>query len=111
MEWASQDHGTAMVVTPGAGINHDNADDFDALLMPAVIAAGVAGKALVVDLAKVDYMSSVGLRVLMRAAKEARGASVTVSIANLNDTMREIFQISRFDKIFTIHDSVEAALT
>jgi hypothetical protein len=31
-------------------------------------------------------------------------------IANLGDTMREIFEISRFDKLLPVYDSLEAAI-
>ena len=68
-------------------------------------------KRLVIDFKNVDYMSSLGLRALTRAVKEAQKSSVKIVVANLNETMREIFQISRFDKLFPLFDSVEAAIS
>ena len=64
---------------------------------------------VVIDLAGMEYMSSRGLRVLTVAKREGDEAGVTVSLASPNDVMREILAISRYDKLFTISDTVEAA--
>jgi anti-sigma B factor antagonist len=56
-------------------------------------------------------MSSVGLRALTRAQKIGKEKSVAISMACLNETMTEIFQITRFDRLFKVHDSVDAALS
>ena len=42
------------------------------------------------DLSGVDYISSVGLRVLMLAAKQAKKQGGTVVVANLQTVVREI---------------------
>ena len=110
MDWHSEQHAGALVVIPGGAINHENADDLHGHLIPAVRQAADQGDRLIIDFAAVDYMSSVGLRAIMRAAKEAQGLTVSIAVANLNETMADIFKISRFDKLFPVHDSVEAAL-
>ena len=66
-------------------------------------------KQMVINLAELDYMSSRGLRVLTVAKREGDEAGVTVSLASPNEVMREILAISRYDKLFTITDTVEAA--
>ena len=66
-------------------------------------------KSVIIDLAGLDYMSSRGLRVLTVAKREGDDAGVAVSLASPNEVMREILAISRYDKLFTIHDTVEAA--
>lgn len=110
MDWNSEQHKGALVVIPGGAINHENADDLHEHLIPAVRQAADQGDRLIIDFAAVDYMSSVGLRAIMRAAKEAQSLTVSIAVANLNETMADIFKISRFDKLFPVHDSVEAAL-
>lgn len=55
-------------------------------------------------------MSSVGLRALMVAAKQARAQGGTIVVSGLGETLREIFQISRFDRVFTVYDGVREAL-
>lgn len=110
MEWQSEERENTVIGAPGGAIDHDSAEAFQEHLTSAMRRAADLGGPLVVDLGGVDYMSSVGLRALMRVSKEAKGASVKISVANLNSTMLEIFQISRFDKMFPVHDSVDAAL-
>ena len=53
-------------------------------------------------------MSSRGLRVLTVAKREGDEAGVAVSLASPNEVMREILAISRYDKLFTITETVEA---
>ncbi len=64
---------------------------------------------VIIDLAELDYMSSRGLRVLTVAKRLGEDADVAVSLAAPNQVMREILAISRYDKLFTITETVEAA--
>jgi anti-anti-sigma factor len=70
--------------------------------------AGV-GKILV-DFAALDYISSAGLRVLLATAKRLSGAGGSLRICNLNDTVREVFEISGFSTIFSVFDTESEAL-
>ena len=64
---------------------------------------------LVINLAELEYMSSRGLRVLTIAKRQADAAGVAITLAAPNEVMREILAISRYDKLFPITDTVEAA--
>jgi anti-sigma B factor antagonist len=110
MDWRSERRGDNVVGVPSGPIDHDTADEFYDLLTIAIGDASQAGGNLVIDFAAVDFMSSVGLRSLTRAAKLSKEKSVTIGMANLNETLAEIFQITRFDKLFKVSDSVDAAL-
>jgi len=54
---------------------------------------------LVFDLAKVDYISSAGLRVLLSSQKRMAGKSMIV--ANACPAVKEVFDITGFSDIFT----------
>lgn len=110
MEWRTEARGAALVVGPSGAIDHDSAEAFQTNLTAALHQSAETGGPLVVDFGDVEYMSSVGLRALMRVSKAAKAKSVTLAVANMNETMLEIFQISRFDKIFPVHVSVDAAV-
>ena len=71
-------------------------------------AAATKQSELMLDLSALDYMSSRGLRVLTVAKREGEDAGVTVALASPNEVMREILAISRYDKLFTITETVEA---
>jgi anti-anti-sigma factor len=64
----------------------------------------------VLDLSKVDYISSAGLRVLMLARKQAKAQGGTLVVAGLTPVVKEIFEISRFTVVFEVFASVRDAL-
>lgn len=79
--------------------------------MPQLVDCREDGIAIVLDLSQVEYMSSVGLRVLMLAAKQCKGQHGNIAVAALGEQMREIFQISRFDMVFPVYEDRAAAVT
>jgi anti-anti-sigma factor len=64
----------------------------------------------VVDFSSLEYISSAGLRSLLVLAKKLSARKGQVVIAALKDVVKEVFTISGFGGIFTLADSVEAAL-
>ena len=98
------------VLEPRGRIDHQSADAFGEALSPYLeLCEGESGK-LVLDLTGVDYMSSVGLRALMVAAKQGRAQGGTLVISGLGETLREIFQISRFDRVFKVYEGARDAV-
>lgn len=58
--------------------------------------------ALLLDLADVHYVSSAGLRVLLKAAKAARANKTKLALSGLTPQVMEVFEISGFSSIFQI---------
>lgn len=58
-------------------------------------------KELVLDFAKLEYVSSAGLRVLL-ASQKAMNAQGKMLIKNVNETIMEVFEITGFADILTI---------
>ena len=58
-------------------------------------------KELVVDLEKLDYISSAGLRVLLSAQK-AMAKQGSMKVVHVNETIMEIFEVTGFSDILTI---------
>lgn len=102
--------GNAVVLEVTGRIDNDTSETFRLLLSPFLRECTREGDCLVLDLAGVDYISSVGLRVLMLAAKQVRKQGGTVVVANLHSVVREIFEISRFNLVFQCFSSVREAL-
>ncbi|HPE67689.1 MAG TPA: STAS domain-containing protein [Thermotogota bacterium] len=65
---------------------------------------------LVLDLEKMNYISSAGLRVLLVVARELDSGSGTIALCNLNPEVREVFDVAGFSEIFPIHSSRQGAL-
>ena len=110
MNWSKEIRQGNVIVFPGEPVDHENAEDFESRLIPSVEEASRFGGSLIIDFRNVDYMTSVGLRALMMATKEAEATSVKILVTGMNETMREIFHISGFEKLFVIHGSLESAL-
>jgi anti-sigma B factor antagonist len=110
MNWTKDIRQGNVIVFPGEPVDYENAGDFESRLIPSVEEASKSGGSLIIDFRYVDYMTSVGLRALMMATKEAEVSSVNILVTGMNETMREIFHISGFEKLFVIHESLESAL-
>ncbi|HET9820786.1 MAG TPA: STAS domain-containing protein [Burkholderiaceae bacterium] len=110
MQFATHRYAEALVAQPAGRIDHTNAAAFEGALAPLLGEAGEAHGALVLDFSAVEYISSVGLRVLMIAAKQMREQRTALVVAAAQPVVAEIFAISRFDKVLTLAASVEEAL-
>jgi anti-sigma B factor antagonist len=51
---------------------------------------------LILDFSKLDYISSMGLRVLLRAKKELQQEGRKLEIRNMNDSIKEVFEMTGF---------------
>jgi len=76
--------------------------------LDAILAGG--GRKIVVDFTALDYISSAGLRVLLGAAKRLSGAGSALRLFGLNDSVREVFQISGFATILAVYPTEADAL-
>lgn len=71
----------------------------------------VAGaKKVALDFSQLDYISSAGLRVLLGAAKKLRASGGTLRMFGLNQSVREVFEISGFSSILSVYPSEAEAL-
>jgi anti-anti-sigma factor len=87
-----------------------NAEEFKSALQPHLANCGADGDRVVLDLSRLEYISSAGLRVLMIAAKDVRARKGKLAAVALQPVVREIFEISRFTLVFDVFSSVEDAL-
>jgi anti-anti-sigma factor len=76
--------------------------------LDAILAGGVAK--VVIDFRALDYISSAGLRVLLGTAKRLKQESGALRLFGLNETVREVFEISGFATILTVVDTEANAL-
>lgn len=59
-------------------------------------------KHVVIDLADVPYMSSAGLRILLTAHKTMTGNGGELKLANVQSSVKEVFDITGFSEIFSL---------
>ena len=65
---------------------------------------------LLLDFAELTYISSAGLRVVLKAAKLAKGSGVVLAICGLIPPVHEVFDVSGFSTLIPIHPNRDAAL-
>ena len=110
MQVTSQPFGDATVARAVGRVDHASAAAFEAALMPLIADLGACNGTLVLDFSGVDYISSVGLRALMIAAKQMREHKAQLIVTALQGVVAEIFAISRFDRILTVTPTLDDAL-
>ena len=96
----------AFVLVLNGRLDSASSPGFDPKLAQAV----AAHPCVVVDLAQLDYISSAGLRVLLKAAKQAKATEKRLFLAALRPAVREIFEISGFTALFAIAPNRTEAL-
>ncbi len=66
---------------------------------------------LVLDLARLEYVSSAGLRVFVLAGKRLKAAGGQLALSGLTDNVRQVFDIAGLSSIFSIYPSRDEAIT
>ena len=64
----------------------------------------------VVDFERTGYIDSSGLGVLVSLSKKVREQGGELRLANLNEDLKTLFELTKLDTLFQIADSREAAL-
>ena len=95
------------VVTVGGEIDLSTAPAFEAAIATALEDAPTV---LVVELSAVQFMASVGLRILA-AAREQLAESVQVAVVANNPATRRPLQLTGLDKMFSLYRTLGDALT
>ncbi len=65
---------------------------------------------LVVDMQEVEFLDSTGLGVLVGGLKKVRAHEGSLQLICNQDRLLKIFRITGLAKVFTIHESADAAL-
>ena len=69
-----------------------------------------SARKVVLDFSGLDYISSAGLRVLLGVAKKLKGSGGTLRMFGLNQSVKEVFEISGFATILSVYPSEAEAL-
>ncbi len=64
----------------------------------------------VMELSKLEYISSVGLRVLLMTTKKAGAAGGKVTLCALQEHVQEVFEIAGFTAIFPVFSTRDEAV-
>ena len=72
------------------GLNSDTAPGFEAILSDTI-----AGdwQMVVLDMSSLDYISSAGLRIIFKGAKQLKNAGRSLAVANRQPQIEKVFEI------------------
>ncbi|MEE8479913.1 MAG: STAS domain-containing protein, partial [Desulfobacterales bacterium] len=67
-------------------------------------------KNMILDFEDLDYISSAGLRVIMKTAKNLKQSEGMIVLCSMKDYVKEVFEIAGFDAYLTIVSTMDDAL-
>jgi anti-sigma B factor antagonist len=67
-------------------------------------------KNVIIDFKDLDYISSAGLRVILKATKTLKREDGKIMLCAMQDYVKEVFEIAGFDSFLPIVPTVEDAL-
>ncbi|HLR12431.1 MAG TPA: STAS domain-containing protein [Burkholderiaceae bacterium] len=97
----------ALIAVVAGQVNSANAADLESQML-ACVAGGEYQ--WVVDLGRLDYISSAGLRVILMLAKRLREQDGGLVLCNLQSHVHEVFEVSGFLTILQVTDDRAQAL-
>ena len=107
MELTIEREGGAVTAKVNGRIDSTNARDFEEAIRTSIEDGDLT---VVMDLENLSYISSAGLRAVLMTAKTLWKRDAKFSLCSLSGPVKEVFEISGFDKIIPIHDTRDAAL-
>lgn len=91
--------GQAIVVSPEGEVDMHESPKLRAALIEQI---SRKPKVVIVDLAKVSFIDSSGVATLIEALKRTRAAGLSLVLCGMNAKVKDVFEVSRLDKVFAI---------
>lgn len=107
MEMEVRHEGDIIIVSVAGSVDALTADELLSALMGHI---DEGRSQMVVDMQDVSYTSSAGLRTIALALKASRRKGGDLRLAGLQKGVHRVFEMSGFDNILEIHESVEGAV-
>lgn len=108
MSIISSNNNGVFIIMPGGRLDTNTSPEAEEMMVAAV----EAGETKVVfDFSKTDYISSAGLRVILKAAKILKPKSGNVSLCNANEQIDEVLEISGFLTMIKCYDTLDDAIS
>ena len=105
MQISESKHGSWNVVTLVGKLDETGAAELDAVLVPLL-----TGGAVALDFAGVEYVTSSGFRVLMKAMKQQMANKGRLVLGQMSDPVRRFFEIAGLGTFFKIVPNLQPVL-
>lgn len=107
MELGFENVSDVLVVTPVGRLDSNTAPEAEKAILSRIDGGE---NRVVMDFSSLSYISSAGLRVVLVAAKRLRKANGAFTLFGMNENIHEVFQVSGFLSILSVHDNRTAAI-
>jgi anti-anti-sigma factor len=97
-----------LIVCVSGRVDAANADEFGAKLAELTDAPDT--KRVILECSKLAYVSSAGLRVLLKTVKSLRQHNGSLSLCAANPNVQELLRIAGFTSFLNVYVSVEEAV-
>jgi anti-anti-sigma factor len=94
-----------VIIQPAGRLDSTSSPEFERFLLAKI----TDRSRLIVDLSKLDYISSAGLRVILVGAKRSDSAKGKILLCGMKDIIHQIFEVSGFLKILKVEKNLSKA--
>ncbi len=94
-----------VIIQPVGRLDSTSSPEFEQFLLARISDQSQ----LIVDFSKLDYISSAGLRVILKGVKQANSAKAKILLCGMKDVIHQIFEISGFLEILKIEKNLSKA--
>ena len=107
MEIIEKKEGNVSIFKIQGRLDSNSSPEFEERIIGAI---DDGARSMVVDFGELEYISSAGLRVILKSTKKLKRSEGNIILCAMQDYVREVFEISGFDSFLTIVPSMEDAL-
>ncbi len=107
MEIGEEKAGEALVIAPFGRVDSVSSGELERHVVGRLDAGA---RRVVIDLARVEYISSAGLRVLLIAAKRLKPPQGALALCGLGPSVRTVLELAGFMSLFAVEPGREQAL-
>lgn len=107
MELNENRQGDVVILSLSGRLDSNTADGFEEKLLGKIRGGE---KLIVLDFSDLEYISSAGLRVLLKAARELKQTDGKMHLCELKDYIQEVFDLSGFVSFLPIYGSVDESV-
>ncbi|KAB2841541.1 MAG: STAS domain-containing protein [Melioribacteraceae bacterium] len=107
MQFSEERTGKFYVLSVSGRLDASTSSNFEEKLT-SIIDSGE--KNVLINFKELDYISSMGLRVLLQAAKKVKLNQGAISLCEMKDNILEVFDIAGFTQVFQIYKTYNEAV-
>ena len=107
MEIIEENHGGINIFKLNGRLDSNTTHGFEKKIFQAI---DEGSKNMIIDFKDLDYISSAGLRVILKATKALKREEGKMMLCDMQDYVKEVFEIAGFDSFLPIVNSRDDAL-